>query len=267
MEKSKKKRTWIIVVLGIVFFVLLAGGAAYMKMKPYLELKHTLNELKEKDYSYSLDYSISGIDFIFGNKLLDGSINGEKAKDILRGEIQIENTEYLEVYVQKDGNLLFNLKPVFEILLDKIKESQGSSTMLNLLSYALKDTYVSLEQIQSITGEKNVESIENVEVFSKLFSSYKIKKLEQPENTDREYLADAHFYQLTFENSDIVVVVGIPRKQKGKMYLKATKDTLELEVDAEYELKTIENLSMPVNTVSDRTISVFKKIYDLWGNL
>lgn len=266
-SRNKKRRVWITVGVVVAILLLLAGVVSYIKMKPFLELKKTINELKEDDYTYSLDYTISGVGFVFGNQLLDGTIEGEKADEILRGSIQIANKEYLEVYAQKDGTFLFNIKPIFEIILDKVKEENGSSVALNILSHAVKDTYVSLEQIQSITEEENVQSIEKVEVFSKLFSSYEVKMVEKPEKVERDYLTDANFFQLDFDNSDIVLTIGIPKSQNGKLYLKASNGTLELEVDAEYQLKEMEKLSMPENQVSDKTISIFKKIYDMWRKL
>ena len=265
MEKTiKKNKSWIGVAIVVVVILLIVGGVAYEKMKPYLELKETVEELKDKDYSYTLDYKISGVDFVFGNNLLDGTIEGKKVKNIVQGSISIDEKKYLEVYANSDAQVLFNIKPVFEILLDAVEENAGNASAFKLLKLVLKDSYVSLEQIQSITGEEKVKSIENVEIFSKIFSNYNMKKVEKPKEVERDYLVEANYFQLDFDNSDIVLLIGIPKEENGKIYLKASQNNIELEVDAEYKVETMEDLTMPEETISDSTINGFKKIYELW---
>lgn len=268
MEKTmKKNKIWIIVAAVVLVVLLIVGGVAYAKMKPYMELKNTVEDLTDKDYSYTLDYKISGVDFAFGNNLLDGTIEGKKAKNVVQGSVLIDDKEYLEVYANSDAQVLFNIKPVFDILLSSLEENGGAPSAIKLLAFAIKDSYVSLEQIQSITGEEKVKSIENVEVFSKIFATYNMKKVEKPQELERDYLAEADFFQLDFENSGTVLLIGIPKEENGKIYLKASQNNIELEVDAEYKVETIEELTMPEETVSDTTIDVFKKIYDLWKQI
>lgn len=268
-DKKKKSKRLIIGIISAVILVVIVGVVIVI-IQPYYELKDTIASVVEDDYSYSLEYSIKGLNLDFGDKLLNGIIEGEKKEDLIRGSVVIEDTQYLEVYTNSDGECLFNIEPVFEILLDMVKESSESTDSkiaLNLLSLAIKDTYVSLEQIQTITSEEKVNQLENVEVFSKLFSSWKMKKIKRPKKIDREYLKVADFFELSFEDSDIKIIIGNPKGNSNKMYLQATYDNIILEIDALYNVKDIKYLSMPKQTVSDKTISVCKDIYERWSKI
>ena len=82
MEDNKKKKRIIIGIISAVILVVIVGVIIVI-VQPYFKLKDKITSVVEEDYSYSIEYSIKGLKLNFGDKLLNGIIEGEKKEDLI----------------------------------------------------------------------------------------------------------------------------------------------------------------------------------------
>lgn len=251
---SEKKKIWIISIIAVLCAVCLGVGIAFINISPYLKLKETVHVLMEDNYEYSMDYQITGVNMLF-EKLQDGTIKGIKEGDILQGAVFVEETEYLEAYINSRRECLFNIKPIVDILLDTI----NLKSVLPL--GALKDIYVSLEQIQEIIGKEQTTVQISTADKTVDWSSYDLKKIDIPKGIKAEYAQTMNFFEVQFENNPLQLLVGIPKKGEGTLYLKASQNQMILELYGEYQVGKVSKITMPKETVSDTVITVLKTMY------
>lgn len=261
MEQTNRIRKIIAAVaVGIVVAVCVAGGIVYWKAKPYLELKKTIEFLKTQDYFLEADYSIEGGTLPLGDLLRTGTLSGQKAGDIISGEVTKEEQEYLEIYADQSGECMFNIRPLFGVFVSFLPDS---------LSQSIPDTYVSLKQLREITqddqgessdsesGDESGESAFFLNRILKDFSSeYGIKRLEPSE----EY----EYFQVTSAENDFVCQIGIPRQDENRIYLKMEQNGMTVEADISYEQGDVETVEMPGESFSEQTIQIFKTVYRMW---
>ena len=264
---SMGKRIGIIIAVIVVIFILIVGIILGTKVAPYLALKNMVELLQNEDYTFQLNYSVTGAELPFGDYLMDGTIEGEKVDETLHGNFLIENQNALEIYANAGSECLFNITPVFERMLDAV--DKVSPLPLGGLQGGLKDTYVSLEQIQRITmAEDETETTNQKSMVTELTEagSYSMKIVERPENADAEYLDDAKFYQLDFKKKDVSIILGIP-KDESHIYLQISSVNAEMVGYLSYQVEDLEAISMPETNVSDTTIEILHKVYQMWMSI
>lgn len=247
----KKRKKILCIAIAAIIVIAVVG---YIFLKPYLRIAGRMSKLLSEDYEYTLDYKLDGTDLGIGDILLNGDISGEKSGDVVKGDISVSDNKLLEVYGNKSGDVVFNVKPLLKLAVNDDDSSVGK-----ILKYMLGDTYISFDQIKEITGYEDVDKIKKVESFSLLYNKNKFKKVDRPDGADASYLDDADFFQIKYKGRTFVV--GIP-KDENHMYLETNIDDVKLIVNAEYEYKDVDKIEMPEANVSDKTVSILKGVFE-----
>jgi hypothetical protein len=256
----------------IAIAVIVAGVMIYLNIQPKLKLKAALEEIVNEDFKYSLDYTIEGLDSSLFEGNPEGNISGTKDSDLLYGIVSFHDFEAVELYMDTDYNMIFNVEPLFNSAVESLQDKIGIS--LPLMQNLVNDFYVSLDQIEEITG-KDIITISDTGISSDVFESisgedvskvaYVLKQVKNTDEIDTLLGEDALYFSITFDDNDSYMIVGIPKNQEKKQLsveIYSNEATWKLKMD--YELGTVEPKQMPEVTLSDSTIEVLKKIYSYW---
>ncbi len=260
-----KKRTKVIIVLCVLIVLVIAGVGACIWAKPYLSMYSVAKNLANEDYSYKIECYIQGITLKegeYGNYSV--YVEGEKDSDKLRSYIYSEEEEYLEVFANADGEVLFNLKPTCQYLSNKLEELLGVS--YGDLEISIDDTYVSVKDIEEIIG-MDLIGIDDFGVsLGKQKSDFSIKKINTPENINVEFKGEnTYFFQLTIEDLGTKVVVGVPMSPDDSyLYIDLEKDEIKLEMYAEYDMNQKKEIDFPESSLDRAHIETFSDAYRIW---
>lgn len=252
----KKKKVYLCLALLIIIVVVIAVFLA----SPYLRMEKIIKDLINSDYEYTLEYEISGLDITNVPSELKGKIEGKKSDDIVKGNIYVEDSKYLELYAQRGGEYLFNIKPAIKKIIDNVKTDLPFS--LGIFSQTVPDTYISLDRINEIAGGDDFKELDGVELFTDLSKehSYHIQRVDAPIGQDT---VSRNYFQIIFEDVDADIIVGLP-KLDDEVYMKISHNEVKLEFNISYQKKPLDDMEMPKENIKESSVELLKQIYAIW---
>lgn len=261
----KRKKTWLIVIVCVLLVVLLSAIGLYVYFSPLLKLKAKMDDVVSETYHYSVECTVDGpgLDFLDGK--LQGTIEGTKGEEVLQGELSVLDMGCLGFYANVDGEVIFDLGPLCQSLLDKVN-IKGAF----LLKGLVKEVNLSLDQIETIIG-KEIISLSDAGVSFELFDtisgntkgrdSISVEVLKVVKEKDK-LLGDDALYFSVFLSEDVDVILGIPEdKDDLRLSLDVSYKETDWEFVGEYEPEEVEEQKMPKKTVSDDVIELLRKLY------
>lgn len=276
MKENKKH---ILLVLGLAaLFAVAAAVLTCVLLMPKLMLGKRLNEILKETYTYTAQASVEGMDMgMFGDKL-EGEIAGSRGDDVIYGDVSYNGFEYLEIYVENDGKVMLNVEKLFESAINKAEEKTGLP--LDFMRNNLTDLTISSSQIEEITGTKLVtmadagvthNSLEEFVKAVKLLSAVKQVKTENMSASYKLLGDDARYFMLKLNDGITKVYIGVPKDKSDKLTSLVVEYTGDGKADGadaivwklkfDYELKEVEKIAVPQETLSKETIDFLKKIY------
>lgn len=73
------------------------------KYYPYMRLKQEMNSLLNTEYTYHVSCKVEGMNLKLLGDSFQGSIDGNKGKEVLYGDIKYNDITYLKLYANKEG--------------------------------------------------------------------------------------------------------------------------------------------------------------------
>lgn len=247
-----KKRVKII-ISSIVVIILLLFAVIYVKIIPLLRLKNTVKEITNTQYSYTADVKIVKSPLNIFDEQYEFNLNGQKSSDVLYGEFVYSDKEIIDIYVDSNMEMVFDITPIFDAVADEVEGTVGFSA--NLLKKALKQVTVSLSQIEEIVGQK-------VDIAGDKNADYKISLEKNLDSSEKILGENAYYYRLSFDNKEDMIIIAIPQKSHDKeIYFKISSEKFEAGFIIKYELCDVGNISMPEPNVTDSMIETIKSLY------
>ena len=106
----KKKKTIIIsIICGFVMLSAVIGILLYLHFIPYIQLRQMADQLLNKQYEYVVEGKVEGMNLKLLGNSFEGTIKGEKSKDVISGDLIYRNSTYLKIYADKQGNVVFDV--------------------------------------------------------------------------------------------------------------------------------------------------------------
>jgi hypothetical protein len=266
VKKTKKKSACIIAV--VVCGVIMAGVVLcllYTAFYPKLYLKKRLEQLLNQKYTYSITYDAEGIETDFLGNEVHGTVTGKKGDDVFYGRITNQGMSYFDLYVDKNWNMIFNIKPLLESILNEIQDS--TKLPLSLVSSSIGDIFISSEQIKSIAGESSfvMPDIENIN-FSDV--AYTVALRSDVSESDMLLGRDAYYFDITIKEYEMNLLLGIPKeKDIKKISLQINQNDVTWKFSGEYQQTDDVEIEMPEETLSEETIDAARKIYGYWKKI
>jgi hypothetical protein len=257
----KKKKTAIVITI-ILVLVLCISAITITILYPHIILKNRVNDIMDSDYSYKIEYIVSGMDEIVGNKKIVGTVNGTKSGDTIKGSVNYMNTRIFDIYANIDSEIVFDVKPLFKELLRQAGEY--TDIPIGLLSFGVDNTYISLEQLENIIGMETSDnsnmSLENI------FKECSIS-LASPNDRTRDVFLnnETNDYRLTFEERELSIYLSIPTNERiDCIYACLESENLTIDIVFTYEKTNTDPIQLPTDRVSNITIKILEKIFDVW---
>lgn len=275
----KENNKHIILVLGLAALTAVAAAVlTCVLLMPKLMLGRRLNEILKDTYTYNAEASVAGVDMgILGDEF-EGSITGSRSNDVIYGSISYKGFECLEIYVENDGKVMFNIEKLFESAVNKAEEKTGLT--LDFIRNKLTDFTISSSQIEDITGEKLVtmadagvthNTLEEFVQAVKLLSAFKQIKAEDMAAEYKLLGDDAGYFMLELKDGMTKVYIGVQKDKNDKTTsfvveytddgAAAGADTIVWKIKFDYEICEVGEIAVPDETLSKETIELLKKMY------
>lgn len=266
---TRKKKKLILIIISVLLVIcLMVCVLIYSIVGTKMRLKRRVDELVQSSYSYEMDISISGIESKNFGESLEGTLTGRKYEDRVFGEFSMEDSTYFEIYMSPGQEVMFNAKPWFTYMLEQAGDKTGLP--VGMLSGYLDDVFVSLSQLQEITGyDVGTKSGDSAELF-RLFDADQIGNLALTLKEEKKLEIcplgeEAYYYSI--ENDGTKVILGIPKKEETKtVSVQIYKDELVMTLVGDYVLEPVAAIEIPESTLSKTTIDILTVIYDCWAN-
>ena len=271
-----KKRKLIIILFIFILLASVAGGVIYYRSTPYIKLANNAKELVKEDYTFEASGYIS-IHNADENKEflnLSGDIEGEKKDSGLHLGLINDGKKYVDLYVDADGECIFDLKGICDYGIAYYKENPVENQLMSSLLDKLCDKVdgmenvsVSLEQLAVIA---DIELPDIKELMQNIkengVSSIDIKRVEKP---DKSYLAmnfeHMEFFEIKLddEQSDWKVTVGIynEKNKSSSGYILLEHRYVTVELDFEYNMNSNIKIDVPETTFSDLEIQLYAVMF------
>lgn len=263
---TKKRKLILSIIIGIIILLLIAGTVIYIFYKPYINAAIAAKKLVDENYNYNLECYIEGITFKDGQYgQYTVYAEGEKSGDGIRSAVYSKDKPYLEVWADKEGEVIFNLRPMCQLISDEIEKGLGIT--VGNLEIDMNDTYVSLEDVERVI-DKDIISIDDFGIKGSGTGSleYEIELIDSPEEFNVDYDGDdSYFFRLTLLDYGTKVIIGVPKVQKDSfLYVNMEKDDMKLELYFTYDMTENEKVVIPESTFSEEQLDSFGRVYKLW---
>lgn len=266
------KKKIILFVTAFIVLVMGIGITFYYHALPMLKLKNAMQELENETYTYSLKADVENLPGVFSEKNICFSVDGQKGESVIYGEISYEDEKFVEIYADSKKEVIFSIDPLVETLINKLEDKIGIPA--SMLGFLIDDLNVSLSQIEEVVGqdivtfsEKGMTSdvLEDIAKDKESAKSYELTYLKKPQ-TDLLLLGeDAYYFELHIWSTDMKMILGIPKDASEKKISVYTQmDEAIWKTIGNYEICDVAEIAVPQNTVSDKTISFLKNLYDVW---
>ena len=266
---NKKKIIAISVICAVAAIVAVTGVLIYMHFRPYIRLKQTTDNLLNREYEYTLDGKVEGMDLKLLGDSFEGTIKGQKGKNVVYGDIAYKDSDYLKIYADMKGDIIFDASPLIDQAIDTVADSIPFGK--SLIESASSDVKISYDQIEYILNQ-DIKTLKDEGVSSDLMENvshrknggYTLSLLKDKDIDEKDKLLDddAYYFDIDLKDYDTKLVVGIPKdKNDHRISTNIYADKITWSFTGEYEIKTVEDIKMPEATVSDKTIDVLKSLY------
>ena len=264
---KKKKRILIGIICGAAILSAAVGVILYLHFAPYLRLKQTTDQLLNKQYEYTVEGKVEGMNLKLLGDSFQGTIQGKKGKDVIDGDIIYKDVTYLKIYADKQGDIVFDVTPLMNAAIDKVVDS--SPLIGGFIKSISSDVKISYAQIEEVLNQ-NIISLNDEGVSNELMNQVIYGKTEdytltvlKEINPEDELLGEkAYYFEMDLKNYDTKLVIGIPKnKNDTKWSMNVYTDKITWSFVGEYKIKNVEEVIMPESTVSDETIDVLKRLY------
>ena len=266
---NKKKIIAISVICAVAVVAAVTGVLIYMHFRPYIRLKQTTDNLLNREYEYTLDGKVEGMDLKLLGDSFEGTIKGQKGKNVVYGDIAYKDSDYLKIYADMKGDIIFDASPLIDQAIDTVADSIPFGK--SLIESASSDVKISYDQIEYILNQ-DIKTLKDEGVSSDLMENvshrknggYTLSLLKDKDIDDKDKLLDddAYYFDIDLKDYDTKLVVGIPKdKNDHRISTNIYADKITWSFTGEYEIKTVEDIKMPEATVSDKTIDVLKSLY------
>lgn len=264
---KKKKPIIIGIICGVVVIAAAIGVILYIHFAPYIRLKQTADHLLNKEYEYTVEGKVEGMNLKLLGNSFQGTIKGEKGKDVISGDIIYKNSTYLKIYADKQENIIFDVTPLIDAAIDRVADS--SPLIGGLIRSVSSDVKISYAQIEEVLDQNiislNDEGVSNELVNQVIYGKaedYTLTVLKEISPEDELLGTDAYYFEMDLKNYDTKLIIGVPRnKNDTKWSVNVYTDKITWSFVGEYEIKNLEEIKMPESTVSDETIDILKMLY------
>lgn len=265
MKKILKVGIPVCLLLGVV-----CGGIfAYMKLYPFLLLKNTLIEVMNEDYTYRIDASMENIPIPGLGDDIQFRLKGRKAEDIVFGKFYMDDKEMIKVYANMDRELVLGVTPLLDFLIDEVDKK--TSLPVSLLKLAIGNVYVSLEDIEELTGKKITtirESGITLDTFRGIINNeksadYTLEILSADQVKEAFLEEEAVYFRLAVEQTGTVAVLAIPKsKNVDKIAMQVDYKGMHWDFYMTYQITEVDPIEIPASNIPDKVKDVFKMIRD-----
>ena len=266
---NKKKTIAISVICAVAAIAAVTGVLIYMHFRPYIRLKQTTDNLLNREYEYTLDGKVEGMDLKLLGDSFEGTIKGQKGKNVVYGDIAYKDSDYLKIYADMEGDIIFDASPLIDQAIDTVADSIPFGK--SLIKSASSDVKISYDQVEYILNQ-DIKTLKDEGVSSDLMKNvsrrksggYTLSLLKDKDVDEKDKFLDdaAYYFEIDLKDYDTKLVVGIPKdKNDHRISANIYADEITWSFTGEYEIKAVEDIKMPEATVSDKTIDVLKSLY------
>lgn len=266
---NKKKTIAISVICAVAVIAAVTGVLIYMHFRPYIRLKQTTDNLLNREYEYTLDGKVEGMDLKLLGDSFEGTIKGQKGKTVVYGDIAYKDSDYLKIYADMEGDIIFDASPLIDQAINTVADSIPFGK--SLIKSASSDVKISYDQVEYILNQ-DIKTLKDEGVSSDLMEDvshrksggYTLSLLKDKDVDEKDKLLDdaAYYFEIDLKDYDTKLVVGIPKdKNDHRISANIYADKITWSFTGEYEIKAVEEIKMPEATVSDKTIDVLKSLY------
>lgn len=266
---NKKKTIAISVICAVAAIAAVTGVLIYMHFRPYIRLKQTTDNLLNREYEYTLDGKVEGMDLKLLGDSFEGTIKGQKGKTVVYGDIAYKDSDYLKIYADMEGDIIFDASPLIDQAINTVADSIPFGK--SLIKSASSDVKISYDQVEYILNQ-DIKTLKDEGVSSDLIKNvshrksggYILSLLKDKDVDEKDKLLDdaAYYFEIDLKDYDTKLVVGIPKdKNDHRISANIYADEITWSFTGEYEIKAVEDIKMPEATVSDKTIDVLKSLY------
>lgn len=266
---NKKKTIAISVICAVAAIAAVTGVLIYMHFRPYIRLKQTTDNLLNREYEYTLDGKVEGMDLKLLGDSFEGTIKGQKGKTVVYGDIAYKDSDYLKIYADMEGDIIFDASPLIDQAINTVADSIPFGK--SLIKSASSDVKISYDQVEYILNQ-DIKTLKDEGVSSDLMKNvsrrksggYTLSLLKDKDVDEKDKLLDdaAYYFEIDLKDYDTKLVVGIPKdKNDHRISANIYADEITWSFTGEYEIKAVEDIKMPEATVSDKTIDVLKSLY------
>ena len=266
---NKKKIIAISVICAVAAIAAVTGVLIYMHFRPYIRLKQTTDNLLNREYEYTLDGKVEGMDLKLLGDSFEGTIKGQKGKNVVYGDIAYKDSDYLKIYADMKGDIIFDASPLIDQAINTVADSIPFGK--SLIKSASSDVKISYDQVEYILNQ-DIKTLKDEGVSSDLMKNvsrrksggYTLSLLKDKDVDEKDKFLDdaAYYFEIDLKDYDTKLVVGIPKdKNDHRISANIYADEITWSFTGEYEIKAVEDIKMPEATVSDKTIDVLKSLY------
>ena len=250
---NKKKIIAISVICAVAVVAAVTGVLIYMHFRPYIRLKQTTDNLLNREYEYTLDGKVEGMDLKLLGDSFEGTIKGQKGKNVVYGDIAYKDSDYLKIYADIKGDIIFDASPLIDQAIDTVADSIPFGK--SLIESASSDVKISYDQIEYILNQ-DIKTLKDEGVSSDLMENvshrknggYTLSLLKDKDIDEKDKLLDddAYYFDIDLKDYDTKLVVGIPKdKNDHRISANIYADKITWSFTGEYEIKTVEDIKMP----------------------
>lgn len=225
---------------------------------PYIRLKQYVDMLEKQQYSYNCSYyvELNGIN----SQSFNGKIKGYRDNPYTSAKVYLNDKKVTDVYVEDEGAILVNLKPLIVQMVDALT---AENKKLNMLKYTVKNTYVSVDQCSKVLDADLQGKIDEA-----INCKYSVKKLSNPPSTKNINidLKSVQAYKITTNTyiEEIIIVIGLNSEGETIGSFIIDDENLYLEAQLDYDTDDTDDISLPEESFSSYEISVFKSLYKMF---
>lgn len=268
----KKKKTIVIsVICGLVILSAAIGMILYLHFIPYIQLRQTVDQLLNKQYEYVVEGKVEGMNLKLLGNSFEGTIKGEKSKDVISGDLIYRNSTYLKIYADKQGNIVFDVSPLINTAVEKTADS-GSfiGGFIKSISGDVKISYDQIEKvldrkITSLKEEGVSEELMDKVIHGRSTTDYTLTLMKEVKEADKLLGDDVYYFEIDLKDYNTKLVIGIPKnKNDTKWSMNVYTNKVTWSFLGKYEMKSVKEIKMPECTVSDQTIDILKALYSAY---
>ena len=266
----KKKKTIIIsIICGFVMLSAVIGILLYLHFIPYIQLRQMADQLLNKQYEYVVEGKVEGMNLKLLGNSFEGTIKGEKSKDVISGDLIYRNSTYLKIYADKQGNVVFDVGPLVNAAVEKAADS--SPFIGGFIKSISGDVKISYDQIEKVLDRK-ITSLKEEGVSKELMDKVihgsaddTLTLLKEVEEADKLLGDDGYYFEIDLKDYNTKLVIGIPKnKNDTKWSMNVYTNEITWSFLGRYEMKNVKEIKMPKCTVSEQTIDILKALYSTY---